>query len=666
MKFYFILVLVLFSLPLRANTWLSFSSVYTPWGKLEMHPDTFMFSTENPYFFKIGALIERYSIAAYFRSADGDEPLLEWYSSNPSVVTLVPSTNPGSENMERYVFPHNYGTALVVATAGGAEYNLDCLVIIPFPADYVHLKTLSIAGHAFPGGFHADTTVYSMMVPSSTDSINIAAEANTYPGVTVTGAGTKTLSAGDNVFPITVNSGSDEHADKTYTINIHRKSNDASLKYFSADGSELPLDRFTHNITVPHATGTFKIIAEANYSLAAISGDTGYNILNVGDNTFTVTVTAEEGNTLTYTINVHRKSIDASLKSFTLNNGNIPFGFNPATLNYTVSVSNSVTGIAVAAAANYGLATVAGTGNKTLNVGDTTFTVTVTPEEGLPKTYTITVHRKSIDATLKSFTLNNGNIPFGFNPATPDYAVTVSNSVSSIMVAAAANYPLSAVDGDTGNKTLNVGDNLFSVTVTPEEGQPKTYTVTVHRKSIDATLQSLTVDGQSVSSSFVPSHLNYQIAVENAVSVIALEAFATYPLATVTGTGNKTLNVGDNPFSVTVTPEEGQPKTYTIVIHRKSIDATLQSLTMSNTLNGSNIPMEYDPKKLTCTATVPVSVKNITLHARANHSAAFVTGHTGIQSLRPGRNIFHITVTAEDGTVKIHPVIINVISNVII
>jgi hypothetical protein len=619
---------------------------------------------------KMGERIE-YLTVVWLGSSDF-APVVDWYNSNPSVVKLVPASwyAPSQE-----VWIINYGTALITATLTGTEYSLSCPVIVPFPDDYIHLKTLSIAGHAFSGGFHADTTVYSLTVPSSTDSINIAAEANTYPGVTVTGAGTKTLPVGDTIFPITVNSGSDEHADKTYTIKIHRKSNDASLKYFSANGSELPLDSFIHNFTVPNATQTFKIIAEANHSLATVSGDTGYKTLNVGDSTFTVTVTAEEGNTLTHTINIHRKSVDATLKAFTLtgtgNSGDIPFGFNPATLNYRVPVSNAVTGIEIAAAANYRLAAVSGdTGSKTLNVGDTTFTVTVTPEEGLPKAYTIHIHRKSIDATLKAFTLtdtrDNSRIPFDFNPAGQSYEIEVSHELRSIRIAAAANYPLSAVSGDTGNKTLNVGDNTVTVTVTPEEGQPITYTIHIHRKSIDVTLKSLTVGGQPVSSSFDPSKTDYSFAVENAVSGIRIDAVANYPLTTVTGAGNKTLNDGYNRFTVTVIPEEGPSGTYTVTVYRRSADDRLQSLTLSNPFNGSNIPMEYNHDKLTYTATVPTSLQNITLNARANYSAAFVTGHTGIQSLRPGRNIFHITVTAEDGTVKIHPVIITVVDTIVI
>ena len=351
----------------------------------------------------------------------------------------------------------------------------------------------------------------------------------------------------------------------TPTISIHRKSNDATLKSLTAGGNTLPLNNPARSITVSHAVTSVAVAAEATHSLASVSvsGANALNVgdntvtVNVGDNTVTVTVTAEDGNTATHTIQVHRKSADATLKSLSAG-GTV---FSPDDPARSITVPNAVTSIVVTAETTHPLASVSVDGAKPLNVGANTVTVIVTAEDGNTKTYTIQVHRKSNDATLKTFTLNNGDIPFGFNPAILNYTVPVSNSISSIRIAAAANHSLAALSGDTGNKTLNVGDNRFTVTVTPEEGLPKTYT---------------------------------------------------------------------------------------LAVYRRSADDRLQSLTMSNTLDGSNIHMEYNPEKLTYTVPVPVpvSVTNITLNAKANHSAAIVTGHTGIQSLRPGRNIFHVTVTS--------------------
>ena len=505
-----------------------------------------------------------------------------WSSSNPSVATV------SSTGLVTYVSP---GTATITAVSEENGWHTASAAVTAFlPYDYVNLKTLSVTGYALSPAFDENTLAYTVTVPfsvqgatlhpadlplpsESPNMVTIVPEA-IYTQVSVTLGGEKTLSVGDNVFSVVVNSGFSWYANKTYTITVHRKSNDATLKSLTVGGNTLPPDNPAHSVTVPNAVTSVAVAAEATHSLASVSVS-GANALNIGDNTVTVTVTAEDGNTATCTIRVHRNSADATLKSLTAGGNTLPPD-NPAR---SITVPNAVTSVVVTAETTHPLASVSVDGAKPLNVGDNTVTVTVTAEDGNTKTYTIQVHRKSNDATLKSFTLNNGDIPFGFNPAIPNYTVPVSNSISSIRIAAAANHSLAALSGDTGNKTLNVGDNRFTVTVTPEEGLPKT--------------------------------------------------------------------------------------TYTVTVYRRSADETLQSLTLS-TLNGSNIHMEYNPEKLTYTATVPVSVKNITLNARANHSAAFVTGHTGIQSLRPGRNIFHITVTSEDGTVKTYPVVITVVGNVII
>ena len=438
--------------------------------------------------------------------------------------------------------------------------------------------------------------------------------------------------------------------------------NYATLKALTVTGYALSPafneNTFAYTVTVPFSVRTVSLVAVANHKQVSVTG-AGEQLLDVGDNV--ISVVANSGfswyDNKTYTVTVHRKSTDATLWFLSAGGNTLPLN-NPAR---SVTVSNAVTSVEVVAKTTHPLASVSVSGANSLNAGDNIVTVTVTAEDGNTETYTIQVHRKSADATVRSLSAG-GTV---FSPDNPARSITVPNAVTSVVVTAETTHPLASVSVG-GAKPLNVGDNTVTVTVTAEDGNTETYTITVHRKSLDATLKAITLDGQSVSSSFAPSHLNYQITVENAVSGITLEAVTNYYLASATGTGNKTLRDGYNSFAIMVTPEEGLPKTYTVTVYRKSADDRLQSLTLSNTLNGSNISMEYNPEKLTYTATVPVSVKNISLNARANHSAAIVTGHTGIQSLRPGRNIFHITVTSEDGTVKTYPVVVTVVGNVII
>ncbi|MDR0986569.1 MAG: cadherin-like beta sandwich domain-containing protein, partial [Ruminococcus sp.] len=90
-------------------------------------------------------------------------------------------------------------------------------------------------------------------------------------------------------------------------------SNDATLKTFAIDGGSVPLTpTFTANTTayyaaVPYESYEIAITAEKNNDYASLSGDTENKLLDVGENTVTVTVTAEDGTIKTYTIIVTRQ-----------------------------------------------------------------------------------------------------------------------------------------------------------------------------------------------------------------------------------------------------------------------------------------------------------------------------------------------------------------------
>ena len=71
-------------------------------------------------------------------------------------------------------------------------------------------------------------------------------------------------------------------------------------------------------------------------------------------------------------------------------------------------MANAVTSISISAAANDTKATVSGTGTKTLNAGDNTFSIVVTAENGVTKTYIVRVTRAaagpSFNPVMNSYT----------------------------------------------------------------------------------------------------------------------------------------------------------------------------------------------------------------------------------------------------------------------
>jgi len=99
-------------------------------------------------------------------------------------------------------------------------------------------------------------------------------------------------------------------------------------------------------------------------------------------------------------------SSDATLSSLTVSKGTLTPAFDANTTNYTVAVANDTTSITISATANNSAANVSGTGTFSLNVGDNTFNVVITAEDGTTKkTYTLVVKRAEFAPNLQLISL---------------------------------------------------------------------------------------------------------------------------------------------------------------------------------------------------------------------------------------------------------------------
>jgi YD repeat-containing protein len=385
-----------------------------------------------------------------------------------------------------------------------------------------------------------------------------------------------------------------EDENKTATCTVTVRSNDATLSSLTVSAGTLS-PAFSAGITsytvdVDNSVTSINVAGAANHAAATVSGNVTGKTLDIGNNTATLAVTAEDGTTRTYTVTIVRAaSSDATLSSLTVSSGTLPF--NPATTSYTVNVANDVTVIDITGTANYAAATVSGnvTG-KTLDVGDNTIKITVTAENGTTAViYTVTIHRLSNDATLSSLTLSSGELLF--DSSVTGYTVNVPNEITAIDVTGTAHHSLAKVTGNVANMTLKVGDNTALITVTAEDGTTvKVYTVTVVRaSSSDARLKGLTVSAGSLS--FDANTTSYTVNVANDVTVIDVTGTANHSSATVSGNvSNKSLNVGSNEVSITVTAEDGTTKIYTVTIVRADrVFETEAALISIITANGNEI-----------------------------------------------------------------------------
>ena len=230
--------------------------------------------------------------------------------------------------------------------------------------------------------------------------------------------------------------------------------------------------------------------------------------LNVGDNTITVLVTAQDGTTTkSYTITVTRAaaSTNANLSALTISSGSLSPAFAGDSASYTAAVSNSVTSIVVSATVSDPTASVTVNGSPNLsnpinlNVGDNTITVLVTAQDGTTtKTYTITVSRAALstNANLSGLTISSGSLSPAFSSNTTAYTANVDNTVTTITVTPTASDGTATItlngssitSGNARTVTLDIGSNEIPIVVTAQDGvTTKPYSITVTRASASVT-----------------------------------------------------------------------------------------------------------------------------------------------------------------------------------
>lgn len=95
----------------------------------------------------------------------------------------------------------------------------------------------------------------------------------------------------------------------------------------------------------------------------------------------------------------------------------------------------------------------------------------------------------------------------------------------------------------------------------------KSVTISVvnpREKSTNNNLKSLTVEGYTISPSFNKNTLEYIVNLESNVEKIKINASKEDGYASLSGTGEKEVQEGDNKFEIIVTSETGKSKVYTV------------------------------------------------------------------------------------------------------
>ena len=392
-----------------------------------------------------------------------------------------------------------------------------------------NLAGLAISHGTLAPAFAAATINYTASVANSVTSVKVTpTTADAFATVKVNGtavaSGTSSaaipLNAGSNTIS-TIVTAEDGATTKTYTITVTRApSSNARLSFLSL--SQCVLSPAFVNSTTSYtssvantviSTKVTPVVADATATVtvngtAVTSGTASAPItLNVGSNSITTIVTAQDGVTkMTYTVTVTRAaSSNANLSKIVLSHGSLTPAFAAATMSYTASVANSATSITITPTTSDHSATVkvngtlvtSGTASAAipLNVGSNTITTIVTAADGVTKkTYTVTVTRPpSTNANLSKLGASIGGLTPAFSGSTTSYTISAGNATASMTlkpVSSDANATIK-VNGTTvasGTTTapiaLAVGPNTVTTVVTAQNGTTtKTYTLTVTRAS---------------------------------------------------------------------------------------------------------------------------------------------------------------------------------------
>ena len=376
----------------------------------------------------------------------------------------------------------------------------------------------------------------------------------------------------------------------------------------------------TYDYIVPNNISFINLSATANHSQASVlSGGIGKKNLNVGSNTFNLTVTAAYGNTETYTINVYRLSNDATLSAINLTNS-ISFGnMISGTYAYQATIPYAINSTSVSATTNHKNAYVdSGLGNWNLpNSGNLSNnkTLVVKAENCLSKyasvpgntcttqNYNLTINREaaSNNSYLKTLTVD-GNLVNNFNKTIQEYDLgQVANNKTSLLINGLVDDTGKATISGLGTVNLKVGANEFTIKVTAQDNTTRNYKLKVYRLSNENKLSNLTITSTpqaTMSPTFQESFngtysYNYDATVTDVTITATVKdtgkaSVAIYDNATGTTTASpntktETFPISTTDVSVVVTAEDGTINTYTInLIRSKSADSSLKSLTIDH------------------------------------------------------------------------------------
>lgn len=324
----------------------------------------------------------------------------------------------------------------VTNLAGNVNLSSNALNLTLNPTPNADLQNLIPSAGTLAPAFAPNTSSYTVNVANDVENISfIPSLADVNATVVVNGSPTPNgtssaaipLAVGSNTVTAIVTA-QDGATTKSYTVNVIRaQSGNADLVgLVPSAGSLEPAfspSATTYRLTVPTETSSFQLTPSSADPTATItvnggtvpSGSASTAIpLGIGTTTLTVVVTAQNGTTRSYTVNVIRAaSTDATLASLVPSVGSLDPAFDKDTLSYSVNVDTSVERISLTPTVSELSARVTVAGSNVasgsssapigLAIGSNTVSIVVTAPSGANRSYTVVVNRAAMvfpDPTL--------------------------------------------------------------------------------------------------------------------------------------------------------------------------------------------------------------------------------------------------------------------------
>lgn len=297
------------------------------------------------------------------------------------------------------------------------------------------------------------------------------------------------------------------------TINVSVSSSEAWALKVSSNGGSLSgttsnADAAGEEVSKSVISATFSSSSEGTYTISLTGDVTGSDLKKQSvSKSVTITVKApvegeapgspsssssSNGSSSNNSSSSNSKSSNCNLSNLGIRPNDFS-GFTASKTSYSVSVPNDVSSIEVYASKGVSSQSISGTGNKSLSVGENTFSVTVTAEDGTQKTYKIIVTRlaesekeseekeeeKITELALTNLSITNGKLNEVFDPSKYEYTVDLDGKEENLDIEASTNIETAKVE-ISGEKDLKTGENIVIVKVTSEDGDTiKEYKITV-------------------------------------------------------------------------------------------------------------------------------------------------------------------------------------------